>query len=175
MQPGNTAFSYILMSFSDAVSSHSLAHTVSCQITTKEMRNSHPQTTSYTISNVRCLHFKWILSKVRRWKIAFEDDLTIIPSYRAFAMWRKKLQTLAHIYPIVFLSLGITYSTAQISRVWTPPIPSAHSSHSHHWNQTWVTAEKRHRTICCASVVCHRSILRGNRRTTVNWETVKFS
>ena len=43
MQPGNTAFSYILMSFSDAVSSHSLSRTVSCQITTKEMRNSHSQ------------------------------------------------------------------------------------------------------------------------------------
>ena len=84
MQPGNTAFSHILMSFSDAVSSHSLTHTVSCQITPKEMRNTHSlsiKTTSHTISTVRCLQFKWILSKVRRWKIAFEDDLTIIPSY----------------------------------------------------------------------------------------------
>ena len=30
-------------------------------------------------------------------------------------------------------------SAVQISRVRTPPIPSAHSSHPSFWNQTWVT------------------------------------
>ena len=36
------------------------------------------------------------------------------------------------------------------------------------WNQTRITAENCRRTICCTSVVCHSSILRGNKRTTVN-------
>ena len=33
-----------------------------------------------------------------------------------------------------------TFSAVQVSRVRTPPIPSAHSSHCPLWNQTWVTA-----------------------------------
>ena len=33
-----------------------------------------------------------------------------------------------------------TFSAVQVSRIWTPPIPSAHSSHCPLWNQTWVTA-----------------------------------
>ena len=36
-------------------------------------------------------------------------------------------------------SLPHTYCAVQISRVWTPPIPSAHCSHPPLWNQTLVT------------------------------------
>ena len=62
-----------------------------------------------------------------------------------------------------------TYSAAQVSRVWTPPIHSAHSSHPSLWNKTWVTAVEHLWTICCTSVRCHRSIPWVTRGTTVNW------
>ena len=60
-------------------------------------------------------------------------------------------------------------SAVQISRVRTPPIPSAHSSHPSFWNQTLVTLVEHLWTLCCVSVALQRSIPWGNRRTTVNW------
>ena len=65
-------------------------------------------------------------------------------------------------------SLQHTYSTALISRVWTPPIPSTVSSHPSLWNQMLVTPVEHLWTLCCASVALQRSTLWGNRCTTVN-------
>ena len=65
-------------------------------------------------------------------------------------------------------SMKHTY-TAQISRVWTPPIFSAHSSHPPLWHQTWVTAVKYLWIFCCISVALQRSTLWVTRGTTVNW------
>ena len=61
------------------------------------------------------------------------------------------------------------FSASQISRVWTPPTPSAHSSHPPLWNPTWVTAVEHLWTLCCVSVALQRSILWCNRWSTVNW------
>ena len=63
------------------------------------------------------------------------------------------------------------FSATQISRVWTPPIPSAHSSHPPLWNQTWVTPVEHLWTFCCVGVALQRSIPGGNWHTTVidNW------
>ena len=38
-----------------------------------------------------------------------------------------------------FETSQLTNIAAQISRVWTPPISSTHSSHPPLWHQTWVT------------------------------------
>ena len=65
-----------------------------------------------------------------------------------------------------------THSTAYFSRVWTPPIPSAHSSYPSLWNQTLVTPVKHLWTLCCVSVALQRSIPGGNRGTTANWSKV---
>ena len=62
-----------------------------------------------------------------------------------------------------------TNSASQISRIWTPSISSAHSSHPPLWNQTWVTAVEHLWTIHCASVALQRSIPWSSRGTTVNW------
>ena len=60
-------------------------------------------------------------------------------------------------------------SATQISRIWTPPIPSAYSSHPSLWNQTWVTAVEHLWTFCCVVIALQKSILWYNRSTTVNW------
>ena len=60
----------------------------------------------------------------------------------------------------------------QISRVWTPPIPSAHSFHPPLRNQTLITTVEQFWTPCCISVALHRSILRSNRWTAVNWRSI---
>ena len=62
-----------------------------------------------------------------------------------------------------------TYSTDQISRVWTPPIPSAHSSHPLLRNQTLVTTIEHLWPLCCVIIAFQRSIPWSNRWTTVNW------
>ena len=139
----------------------------------------------FTMSGAYTLGGFWITckSKVRRRKIAFERSYPIQVIVASLPFIFRGLQCEERnykyyhtsIHSIVSQSPGITCSTAQISRVWTPPTPSAHSSHPSNWNQTWVTAVKYHRTIGCTSVVGHSSILRGNRRTTVNWGRVKFS
>ena len=59
--------------------------------------------------------------------------------------------------------------TAQISRVWTPPTSSAHSSHSPLWNQILGTAVEHFCTLNCVGIVLQRSTLWGNWCTTVNW------
>ena len=59
--------------------------------------------------------------------------------------------------------------TAQISRVWTPPTSSAHSSHSPLWNQILATAVEYFCTLNCVGIVLQRSTLWGNWCTTVNW------
>ena len=64
-------------------------------------------------------------------------------------------------------------SAPQICSVGTPPIPSAHSSHSFLWNMTWVTAIEHLWTLCCVSVALQRSILGGNWWTTINWRESK--
>ena len=61
-----------------------------------------------------------------------------------------------------------TFSADQVSRVWTPPIPSTVSTHPSLRNQTWVTVVE-HLWTLCVSVALQRSTLGGNRRTTVNW------
>ena len=53
--------------------------------------------------------------------------------------------------------------TAQISRVWTPPIPSAHSSHSPLWNQILATAVEYLCTLSCVGIVLQISTLWCNR------------
>ena len=68
------------------------------------------------------------------------------------------------------LSLQHTFRAAQVSRVWTPPIPSTHSSHPSLWNQTWVAAVEHLWTLCCVSVALQKSMLWGSRSTTVNCE-----
>ena len=80
MQPGSTAFSHMYMSFLDIVSSHSLAHTVIVRLLLKSWETHtlyYKNHKSYPLALSGAYTFKWILSKVRRWKIAlnFENDL----------------------------------------------------------------------------------------------------
>ena len=67
-----------------------------------------------------------------------------------------------------------TYCAVQMSRIWTPSILSAHSSHPCFWNQTWVTAVEHLWTLCGAVVALQSSILGGNWETAVSWKEVNL-